>query len=86
MAQPKPMDAFVDVHGSYRAGRTRHEPPDALISDVVTQRTLGAHLARSSLFLLALIVLSLSWSLVAMLFIPAGVVWKPMTVSATRPA
>ncbi|GAA3260807.1 hypothetical protein ACFO1B_55965 [Dactylosporangium siamense] len=41
---------MVDIHGNYRAQRLTHVPPDELISDVVTARTLRPHLVRSGFF------------------------------------
>jgi hypothetical protein len=51
--------ALVDVHGNYRATRLSHEPPDELISDVVTARTLRPHLVRSGFFFAVLVVVSI---------------------------
>lgn len=51
--------AVIDVHGNYRASRLEFEPPDELISDVVTARVLRPHLVRSMLFLVTFIILFL---------------------------
>lgn len=52
--------ALVDAHGNYRSQRLTHSPPDELISDVVTMRTLRPHIARSGFFFALLVLLSMA--------------------------
>lgn len=68
MTQPQPdpsapfRHALIDVHSNYRGHRLTHEPPDELVSDIVTPRILRPHLVRSGAFLtLYLIVSALSF-------------------------
>jgi hypothetical protein len=51
--------ALVDVHGNYRAHRLSHEPPDELISDVVTARTWRPHAVRSGFFFGLFVIVSI---------------------------
>ncbi|GIJ49947.1 hypothetical protein Val02_68330 [Virgisporangium aliadipatigenens] len=51
-------NALVDVHGNYRSNRLRHEPPDELVSDVVSTRVWRPHVVRSAFFLALFIVVS----------------------------
>jgi hypothetical protein len=48
-----------DTHAHYRARRTKHEPPDELISDTVTARTWRPHVVRSGFFLGLFIVVAM---------------------------
>jgi hypothetical protein len=50
--------ALVDVHGNYRTNRLKHEPPDELISDIVSTRVWRPHVVRSGFFLALFIVVS----------------------------
>jgi hypothetical protein len=58
MTQPQPdpsapfRHALIDVHSNYRGQRLTHEPPDELVSDIVTTRILRPHLLRSGFFLM----------------------------------
>jgi hypothetical protein len=69
MTQPLDATGFqhavVDVHGNYRSKRLLHEPPDELISDVVTARVLRPHLVRSGFYFSVFMTLAtfalLSW-------------------------
>jgi hypothetical protein len=54
-------ESLIDVHGSYRSQRLRHEPPDERISDAVTWATLKPHVIRSSLFYLAFLIILPVW-------------------------
>lgn len=66
--EPDPFQqVLVDVHGNYRAGRITHEPPDELITDTVTARTLRPHLTRAALFLVLLVVTTLGWFVTALI-------------------
>lgn len=59
--------ALVDVHGHYRARRIAHEPPDELISDTVSARTLRPHLTRAGFFFVLLVVLTIGWFVTAII-------------------
>lgn len=67
------FNALVDVHGNYRSSRQTHEPPDELISDEVTSRVLRPHIARSSFFLIAMVVTTLAILLCLLLSAVTGV-------------
>jgi len=74
--EPAPFrQVLVDVHGNYRAGRITHEPPDELITDTVTARTMRPHLTRATFFFLLLAATTLGWfvtTLIATLDSPFG--------------
>lgn len=59
--------SLVDVHGNYRGGRVAHEPPDELISDVVSARTLRPHITRAVFFFVLFVVTALGWLLMQVL-------------------
>lgn len=64
--------AVIDVHGGYRATRLTFEPPDELISDVVTGRVLRPHLVRSVVFLAAFLFLVLLYFLTFLILLVAA--------------